>query len=178
MEDGSLIDTTLNQTIPKNKDPMPRTTSNQVCEHRVISSGMLEQIVIREGDYPWQDHSALAKFDGVEEAPLLGPANPQEGLDAGPLSWEHGFVFRVVRLLPGAEIPAHTRFEEEVIFVQSGLLLVVIEGSELEMKPGDVFTTPISASRSFKNSGPQACEFFVTRRNDLPHAPSFDNGNT
>jgi len=109
----------------------------------------------------------------VEEAALLGPANPAEGIAAGVCAWEHGFVFRALRLQAGATIPEHTRSEEEVIFVQRGQLQVEVDGQALQMKQGDTFTTPIGSSRSFANKGSEACICYITRRGNQPAAPVF-----
>jgi quercetin dioxygenase-like cupin family protein len=174
LEDGSLVDTNLGQSVPADKKPMPRTSDAQIAEHRVVSSKQMNDIVIRKADYPWTRASVLAGFDGVEEAALLGPANAKEKTDAGICSWNHGFVFRALRLQAKAQIPAHRRAEEEVIFVLEGELSIEIDGQTLILAAGDTFTTPIDATRSFINHGDEACICYITRRGDLPKAPLFE----
>jgi quercetin dioxygenase-like cupin family protein len=173
MEDGSLVDTLAGETPPPGLRPMPRTTAAQIEAHRIIDSQALEGIVVRSGDFRWISDSALSRFGGIEEAALLGPANPVELLPDGHLAWPHEFVLRTLRLLPGSSIPNHRRREEEVIFVQQGELKVCVEGEALKLTPGDTFTTPIGAVRSFANNGAESCTIYITRRGDQPAAPEF-----
>jgi len=173
MEDGSLVDTTAGESAHPDLQPMPRTTPEQVAAHQVVDSAGLEQIVIRTPDFRWRSDSALSLFDGVEEAPLLGPANEAEALPGGNLGWPHDFALRALRLAPGARIPAHRRFEEEVLFVQRGALAVSVDGDALELGAGDTFTTPIGSARTFANAGGEPCIVYVTRRTDQPRAPEF-----
>lgn len=174
MEDGSLVDTAAGDAPPAGLQPMPRTTDEQIAQHRRIDSQQLEHIVIRRSDYRWVTDSVLSRFDGIEEAPLLGPANAAEGLAGGSLDWPHEFVFRALRFDSGASIPAHRRFEEEVLFVQSGRLLTTVDGESIELGRGDTFSTPVGASRSFVNSGENDCIAYVTRRGDRPQPPEFE----
>jgi len=173
MEDGSLVDTREGEIPPEGKSPMPRTTPEQVAQHQVVSSKQMNGIVIRRNDFRWSGASALSRFDGIEEAALLGPANEAEALPGGHLGWSHEFVLRALRFTHGASVPAHRRWEEEVIFVQSGHLCVSVNGETLELGPGDTFTTPIGSSRTFTNTGAATCLAYITRRNDQPEAPEF-----
>jgi quercetin dioxygenase-like cupin family protein len=173
MADGSLVDTAAGETPPPAVDPMPRTTDEQVSQHQVVDSDGLERIVIRTSDFRWTGDTELARFDGVEEAALLGPANPDESLPEGNLGWNHEFVLRALRLEPGARVPNHQRSEEEVLFVHSGSCTVSIDGEVLQLGIGDTLTTPIGAQRSFANKADKNCIVYVTRRHDLPQAPEF-----
>jgi len=173
MENGALVGTRAGESPPAGMRPMPRTTDEQVAAHRVIDSAGLEGIVIRYDAFNWSGDTALSAFDGVEEAALLGPANPAEAIPAGHLPREHGFVLRALRFAPGATIPGHVRHEEEVLFVQNGALRVNVDGTSLEIGPGDTFSTPIGAVRAFSNGGPSDCIVYVTRRLDRPRAPQF-----
>jgi quercetin dioxygenase-like cupin family protein len=173
LEDGSLVDTNLGQCVPDDLKPMPRTNAAQIAEHRVVNSEQMNDIVIRKANYPWSKASTLASFDGVEEAALLGPANPAEKTRAGPCSWDHGFVFRALRMQPGANIPSHRRSEEEVIFVLEGQLSIEVDGQQINLGRGDTFTTPIGSKRSFSNSGDPECICYITRRGNQPAAPQF-----
>jgi len=174
LEDGSLVDTNLGQRVPDDVKPMPRTNDMQIAEHRVVTSDQMNDIVIRKANYPWSKASSLASFDGVEEAALLGPANPAENTAAGICSWDHGFVFRAIRMQPGAQIPSHLRSEEEVIFVLAGQFTINVEGQQIEMTSGDTFTTPIGCKRSFSNAGDAECICYITRRGNQPAAPQFE----
>jgi quercetin dioxygenase-like cupin family protein len=173
MEDGSLVDTTAGESAPGDLQPMPKTTAEQVAAHQVVDSPGLENIVIRVPDFRWRADTALSRFEGIEEVPLLGPANEAELLPEGQLAWAHEFVLRALRLAPGARIPGHRRAEEEVLFVQQGRLAVSVDGESLELGVGDTFTTPIGSDRVFANAGAEPCIVYVTRRNDRPQAPEF-----
>lgn len=173
MENGSLHDTLALGPAPEGSTPMPRTTPEQVAQHRAIDASGLREIIIRSRKFSWSKDTALANFDGVEEAALLGPANEAESIPAGHLSWKHGFVLRALRLAPGASVPAHVRSEEEVIFVQHGECHVTVDNSRLQLEAGDTFTTPPGSQRAFTNPGQKACTIYITRRNDQPEAPEF-----
>jgi quercetin dioxygenase-like cupin family protein len=173
MEDGSLFDKLANESLPERLSPMPRTTPEQVAAHRVVDIGVLKEISIRSRNFNWLKTTVLAAHDGVEEAALLGPANPAESIPDGQLKWPHGFVMRAIKMVPGSRVPAHTRHEEEVIFVQQGTFQVEVDGQFLSLEPGDTFTTPIGSSRAFVNPGREVCTIYITRRNDQPAAPEF-----
>ena len=173
MEDGSLHDTTSSESLPEGLSPMPGTTPEQVSEHSVIGAEGLKDIIVRKRNFHWSKDTVLAGFDGVEEVSLLGPENGAESIPQGHLGWQHGFVVRALRLGPGATIPAHSRKEEEVIFVQQGSCRVTVDGESLGLNPGDTFTTPIESNRTFENQGQVACTLYITRRNNQPMAPEF-----
>lgn len=173
MEDGSLVDVQAGEIKPMGIAPMPKTSAEQVAQHRLVDSEALKSITIGISDFPWSGNTTLSGFEGVEEANLLGPANEAEGIPAAPLSWSHGFVLRALRLAPGAEIPAHRRREEEVIFVQEGSCRISVDDEVLDLGRGDTFTTPIDSFRAFANTGDVNCVLYVTRRHDQPAKPEF-----
>lgn len=175
LEDGSLVDTAAGETLPIGKIAMPRTTTEQVNEHRIVDSASLNDIVVRKADYQWQDDTQLSAFDGVREAVLLGPENSAESTPPGDLAWEHNFVFRALEIDSGFSVPTHRRFEEEVIFVLDGTLVIEVDHERLVLTGGDTFTTPIGSSRSFANSGPGPCRIYITRRGNHPQKAEFEN---
>ena len=173
MEDGSLHDTTLGQALPEHVAPMPKTSEKQVASHLVVNAGGLSELIVRNRKFNWSKETVLSRFDGVEEVSLLGPANAAESIPEGPLAWDHGFVVRALKLMPGATIPDHVRFEEEVLFIQRGNCQISVDGESLELSPGDTFTTPIGSTRKLSNNGPDTCFLYVTRRTNQPKAPEF-----
>ena len=173
LEDGSLLDTQAGELLSEDQTLMPRTTSEQVARHQVVDSAAVEKIVIRHRDFKWSGDTALSGFSAVQEVALLGPASELESLPEGHLNWPHGFSQRALRLSPGARIPAHSRKEEEVMFIQEGNCRVTVDGESLDLNPGDTFTTPIGASRSFANEGDENCVIYLTRRGNQPEAPEF-----
>jgi mannose-6-phosphate isomerase-like protein (cupin superfamily) len=52
-------------------------------------------------------------------------------------------------------------------------LRITVGCEQFELRPGDTFTTPIGAGRSFVNAGTERCMVYVTRRGDHPAAPEF-----
>ena len=173
MDDGSLVDILAHETPPEGVAPMPKTTPEQVSDHQVVDLETLNEISIRNRQFNWLKNTTLSTFDGVEEAALLGPASGVESIPDGHLNWHHGFVMRALRMSPGAEIPEHTRQEEEVIFVHRGSFNVTVDGETLELEQGDTFTTPIGSKRTFSNQGTDSSIVYITRRHDQPEAPEF-----
>ncbi|NMP16210.1 cupin domain-containing protein [Thalassotalea sp. Y01] len=78
-----------------------------------------------------------------------------------------------IRLAPGASIADHIRYEEEVVFVHQGTLIMTVDGQQVELTKGDNFSTPINAVRSFSNHGEQDAMAYITRRTNSPKKPSF-----
>tara|TARA_R110001583_G_scaffold2233_7_gene16422 strand:+ start:6423 stop:7421 length:999 start_codon:yes stop_codon:yes gene_type:complete len=173
LEDGSLVDTTLGETIPEGKKSMPVTSAEQIAQHRVVNSDAMESIVQRTETFDWAKNNCLAQFDGVEEVALVGAKNSEEDLPAGKLNWSHKFVVRGLKLAQGAKVNDHIRFEEEVIFVHQGEVSITVDGETLSLDKGDTFTTPINATRSFTQQGTADCILYITRRHDHPQAPKF-----
>ena len=98
---------------------------------------------------------------------------PKEHIKASKLSWSHDFVMRAIKMLPNAIIQAHTRAEEEVIFVHKGSFTMTVDSVVITLWEGDNFSTPIDSVRHFQNIGKQDCIVYITRRGDVPEAPTF-----
>lgn len=173
LENGGLVDTTLGQKIPEGVAPMPKTSAEQIAQHRVIDDEALEQCVVRLADFPFSNNTALTLGTDVLEAPLIGPASADEKLGETKLNWSHGFCVRALKFKPGAFITAHKRFEEEVVYVQDGCIKMLVDGEALILNKGDTFTTPIGAARSFAQQGDEVALIYVTRRGDTAKAPEF-----
>jgi quercetin dioxygenase-like cupin family protein len=173
LADGSLVDTNKGQTIPDNSSPMPVTSKEQIATHRIVNSKDLIDIVLHKDDFNWQNDTLMSQFDGVQEASLVGLASAQEHIKASKLNWSHGFVMRALKLQPNAVIQAHTRSEEEVIFVHKGSLTMKVDNEVIILSEGDNFSTPIGNVRDFENTGKQDCIVYITRRGDVPEVPNF-----
>ena len=115
----------------------------------------------------------LSALDGVIERAIIGCANPAENIGAGKMSWQHRFHVRHLSLQPSVEIPLHVRYEEEVIIVQQGELLVDIDGHTTTLSPGDVFTAPIDQPRRYLSQAQQPLDAFIVRRGNHPLAAKF-----
>ncbi|MEW6999137.1 cupin domain-containing protein [Colwelliaceae bacterium BS250] len=168
LEDGSLVDTTLGEQVPQNVNAMPVTSALQIAQHRVVNGKDMESIVIRTKDFPWSDSTQLSRFSGVIEASLVGESNDAEGIVASKLNWQHGFVVRALKFDAGAFVSAHTRSEEEVIFVHEGELTINVDEESITIGKGDNFTTPIGSVRSFVNHSDKQTIVYVTRGGNAP----------
>ena len=167
LEDGSLVDTTKGETLPENKRPMPATTDADVARLKRLKAEDMTGCV--------QPHDKIktARAIGlpeISEFPIIGAASRDEGLDAGQMSWPHGFHVRHIAVDPGAATHEHTRAEEEVILMHKGQLSISTDDGDIEIGPGDVFTIPVGSPRSFANRGDEMVEAFVVRGGDHPVA--------
>ena len=140
LEDGMLIDTNKNETIPAGKRAMSATTSTQVNDLDVYSNTQLAGCVIRSGesDLPGTFHG----LSGVKETELIGRSK---------INWPHGFTLSEIELESAANIPAHTLKTADVFFVQSGEVSVSIDDEETTLVAGDTITFPKNARRSLSN---------------------------
>lgn len=172
LENGSLVDTTLNETIPDGVEPMAVTSEEQIAQHRVITDEELAQTVIRTTNFNWSKYSYLSQFEGVYEAPLVGSLNAETCIQT-QLNWPHGFNISAIKLQPRAHITAHIRFEEEVIFVHQGSVAIDLGDEVLTLNQGDTFSVPIKQARAYSNNGQTDCVLYITRRYDAPKDPQF-----
>lgn len=172
LENGSLVDTTLNEMIPAGIKPMAKTSAEQIAQHRIITDDELAKTVVKASEFNWCQNSYLSQFKGVFEAPLVGKLNAETCIQT-QLNWNHGFNISALKLMPDSVIPLHQRFEEEVIFVQQGSLTVEIGSEHITLTKGDTFSVPIEHLRTFSNASNDECIVYITRRNDSPLDPRF-----
>ncbi len=166
LEDGSLVDTTVGETIPEGKKPMKPTTAADVAALRRLTAGEMADCVV--------PHSELAgagadgSIPGLVEVPIIGEASPDECMGAGKMQWSHGFNLRYVAVEPGAASSQHARHEEEVVFVHKGELTIALPGGNLTLVAGDTLTVPIDMPRAYGNNGPETAEAYFVRGGDHP----------
>jgi mannose-6-phosphate isomerase-like protein (cupin superfamily) len=128
--------------------------------------------VLLEKDQAASPESALTRdIEGVSEKPILGPANPKEGINAGKMAWEHGFHLRRLDMAAGTALPLHARAEEEVVYLFRGELAFQWESGELHMSMGDVLTVPKGLLHSFSNAGAEPLIAYIVRGGNAPAAP-------
>ncbi len=169
LKDGSLIDTAKGESVPEGKQAMRPTTQDDVARlRRLIADEMADCVVTRAELEPVSG----AKLPELCEYPIIGGASSDEGLPAGKMSWPHGFQLRYITVDPGIETQQHVRHEEEVLFVQSGQLVVALPDGEIKLGAGDVLTIPISMARSFSNPGDTVARAYVVRGGDHPRPPT------
>ena len=165
LEDGSLIDTTKGETIPEGKRPMPPTTDADVARLKRLTVEDLADCILPHDKL---SPAPVAGLPEISESPIIGGASPAEGLEAGQMTWSHGFQLRYMTVDPNVVTKEHTRAEEEVILMYKGQLSIEIADGSIELAPGDVFTVPIGAPRRYANRGEELAEAYVVRGGDKP----------
>ena len=172
LEDGSLVDTVRGETIPAGKQPMTPTTDADVARlERLTADEMSDCVLTHDQLMP----VPVSGLPDIWEAPIIGAASPDEGLQAGRMAWPHGFHLRLVTVEPGVSSRRHARAEEEAILMHKGKLTVDIADGSVDLEPGDVFTVPIGATRRFANRGDKLVEAYVVRGGDHPQAAKLTN---
>lgn len=166
LDDGSLVDLTLGQTVPEGAAILPPTTAEDVVQLRQMNTPALRRCVVSGAEFQPAGQSLLTAAD-VAEAPVIGTAR-EDGMRAGKLDWSHGFQLRKVLLQPGSETTLHARPQEEVLFAHRGSLSLTVGGIELELGPGDVMTIPVNLPRQFRNSATETCELYAVDGGDNP----------
>jgi quercetin dioxygenase-like cupin family protein len=172
LKGGKLIDTTLGETVPEGAELEQPPSTEKLKELATPPMDVLKNYAIKAGDIKGNPQSALAG-EGVEEAALIGDVDAADGFAAGPIigHWQHGFALRRLKLETGARIPAHSRSEQEVIFVQSGTLEFNWADGALILGAGDTLTVPIGLAHGFRNPASADAIAFVVRGAASPAAP-------
>ena len=173
LENGQLIDTANGEKAPADASFMPPTSRETVANMRKIKGSELQKCVYRVAEFTAAPTVLSAKTEGVEEIPVIGAANPVEGIAAGKMAWPHGFHLRCIKLSPGSLIERHHRLEEEVIYVFAGSLAMEWQDDRLVLGRGDVLTIPKRLHRLFRNAGEETAIIYVLRGSDRPQAPQW-----
>jgi len=173
LENGALIDTRRGEEIPDGIAPMPPTTPEQAAGFQRVSPHELHQCVQRYATMQPANESVLTSGTAVIEYPVIGARSPEEKIQAGQMSWAHGFSLRCLVFPPGASIRLHARNEVEVLFVHAGSLEVEWADGRLQLGVGDVLSVPPDLAHAFSNPDHEAATVYVVRRGDQPGAPEF-----
>lgn len=142
LENGTLIDTTKGETVPKGAMVMRPTSREQVARVQRVDSDALEQVVVRSGVA--RPAALFAGISGVKERVLVG---------AEPITWPHGFTVVETTLEPDAALPEHRLEVADVWFVQQGEIEVWMDLESASCSDGDTITIPVGAVRSLRNIG-------------------------
>ncbi|WP_376097754.1 cupin domain-containing protein [Roseomonas sp. CCTCC AB2023176] len=174
LKGGRLVDTTVGETVPPGAELEEAPNAELVRRLATPSADKLASCAVRLADMRGNPRSPLAG-PGVEECPVITPAETRDGFAPGPITgwWPHGFNLRLLRVETGARIPPHVRDEEEVIFVHRGTLEVTVDGEAVDMAAGDTFTTPKGATRSFRALSSDGVLAYVVRGGDQAGAVRF-----
>lgn len=174
LKGGKLIDTTLGEKVPEGAELEQPPTAEKLKELATPPMSELATYAIKAADIKGDPNSPLAG-EGVEEAGVIGDVDGQDGIKAGPIigHWKHDFTLRRLKLETGATIPAHSRSEQEVIFVQSGTLEFNWDGGSLILGAGDTLTVPVGLMHGFRNPASADAIAFIIRGAASPAAPQF-----
>jgi mannose-6-phosphate isomerase-like protein (cupin superfamily) len=170
---GRLIDTRKGEQVPADDAPMPVTNANDIAFLKQLGGADIQACTVKHSELQAAPRGPFAHFVGVEECPIVGAANPAEGMPAGRLDWPHGFHVRGLRLAHDAGIPRHARREEEVLLMHRGALQFDWADGSLTLGAGDTLTVPKGLIRSYRNVGRTPAELYVVRGGDHPAAPQF-----
>jgi mannose-6-phosphate isomerase-like protein (cupin superfamily) len=174
LDGGRLVDTTLGESVPAGASLQRAPTASEITDLATPPLDRLAGCVLKPGQFVRNPESPLAS-PGVEELAIITPTATGDGFAPGPIAgwWPHGFNLRALRLESGASVPAHTRVEEEVIFVHRGVLEITTPEGQVILGPGDTFTTPKGMRRAFRASSSNGVAAYVVRGGDAPAAPEF-----
>jgi mannose-6-phosphate isomerase-like protein (cupin superfamily) len=143
LEDGSLVDTTVGQTVPLGVRPMPVTSRDAIAKLRRMRLEDEAEIIAR---------APVAHTPG--ETLVIG--------DGGELPAAEGFTLSRMFLGEGeASLPISSE-QPEVVFVQAGAAAVTIGDVTIQLGRGDTMTMPMGLERSYRGSGGGA-ELIVVR---------------
>ncbi len=159
LEDGSLVDTLAGETVPPNKRPMAATSRSQVDALQRLSAEDIAPCIARAGSAG--PCGVFSGEDGVTDTLLIG---------GGRIAMPHGFTVSEVRLAPGAAIAPHALAVPDVWFIQSGEIRVTVDSETALLRPGDTFTCPQHAIRSFRQHGSNEAIAVAVRGGDEPPA--------
>ncbi|WP_298632842.1 cupin domain-containing protein [uncultured Umboniibacter sp.] len=172
LDDGRLLDTLAGDVVPEDAVLCTPTTAADVPNFDSMTVEQMLRCVITNDQLAEQPVGGL-NGNGVKEIAVVGAASTDEALPAAKMAWTHGFSSRRLQLEPNASTAAHTRAEEEVLFVHNGCLSVTVDGEEWVLNEGDLITIPVGSTRSFRNSADVLCDVIVARGADVPQAASF-----
>jgi mannose-6-phosphate isomerase-like protein (cupin superfamily) len=173
LANGSLVDTRKGERVPADVAPMPVTNVHDIAMLKQLSGSDIQACTVKRSALRAAPRGPFARLIGVEECPIIGGANPVEGMPAGSLNWPHGFHVRALNIAPGASIPRHLRIEEEVLLMHRGALQIDWAEGSLTLNSGDTMTVPKGLVRSYCNVGKLPAELYVVRGGDHPAAPQF-----
>ena len=174
LEGGRLVDTVKGEAIPAGARPQQPPTPEVMKALTSPSDARMAEGVVRGAALKGNPASPLAG-PGVEECPIIVPKATADGFAPGPIVgwWPHGFNLRALKLASGAKVPFHVRREEEVLFVQDGVLEVATDQGTVVLGPGDTFSTPKGAARGFRNTSSRDTLAYVVRGGEDIAMPDF-----
>lgn len=171
LESGRLVDTAVGERVPDGESVVSPTSAATVAGMRQMSSEQLQEIVVPRSDHRVEATGPLAQNGTIIETPLIGgeTADPTGHVTAaGKINWAHGFQLRHLSFTAGSATPRHARTAPEVLFVHRGRLTAHVADSEFRLGPGDVFTIPTEAPRTYSNETGDPCELYMVLGGEAP----------
>ncbi len=171
---GRLIDTKKGEIIPDDDEPYVPIDEEELKKFRHMSLAEMSDCVILADEALSEQETVLtAHSKGVREMPILGPENSAEDVEGAKVSGPHGFHLRKIIFEGKGRIPAHSRAEEEVLFVQHGIVTLFWGDQFIELHKGDTITVPKGLVRSWWSTDDAGAIVFVVRGGDAPKAPNW-----
>lgn len=93
----------------------------------------------------WNDVPGVVMAEGLQGVTMQVLIGRDEGAD--------NFVMRRFTLEPGAHTPHHDHDWEHEVLILDGEAVLVDEGGDIPMKPGDTVLVPQGVRHQFRNTG-------------------------
>lgn len=168
LENGSLVDTTLGETVPQGSVAVHPSTPEEIAHIRTPSAEEMTRNVARHASLRANPVSRLAA-SGVREAAVIGVGRTADGFASAPISVAHDFTIRRLALDAGAKTPLHARECVEVLLVHRGRVIWRNgAGDSVDLDAGDTFTVPRGMARQIEAA--TDAELFVVRGGNDPGA--------
>jgi quercetin dioxygenase-like cupin family protein len=165
LENGSLIDTTMGETVPAGATVVTASTRQNIAHIRVPDDEEMARNVAVRAALRRFDESLLAGHD-VEEFKVIGQGGSAAG--AAAIAAPHDFSVRVLAFAAGGRTPLYARDGAEVLLVQRGRVDWRNDiGDTIELREGDTLTVPAGMAQCMHAS----CDaelFVVTRSTAAP----------
>ncbi len=166
LRNGSLIDTTLGETVPQDAVVVHPSTRKDIAHIRTPALEEMVRKVVKYASVSANPASALAT-PGVREAAIIGAGETSDGFAAAPIDSPHGFTLRHLALDQDARTLLHGRESVEVLLVHRGRVRWRNDaGDSVELDAGDTFTVPRGMPRMIEALTP--AEIFVVRGGNDP----------
>ena len=177
LDNGKLVDTTIGETIPEGRKPMPVLTTEELTKFDEYTPEQMEKQVGRQGTYQPSIYSHFPNKTPLELTyyDIIGPSDSAEHNFHVKPSDGNGDQFNVYGLQSQGEgdTGEYRRNEVEVMLVHSGVFEISVKhlGETLKstMKAGDIVSFPVGSERCIKSKGHGFAYLVVG--GDYPQAP-------
>ncbi|WP_306392462.1 hypothetical protein [Telluria beijingensis] len=166
LENGSLVDTTLGETVPAGLSPVAPASRAELSGLRSRDADeMARRVAPRAALAP--DPASVLAGPGVRDSPVIGLGLTSESPSRPPIAFPHDFSVSHLAFDAGAATPYYRSDEVEVLLVQGGMLEWRSgDGNTTTLAAGDTFTVPRGLDRMLRATSD--AELFVVRGSDRP----------